>query len=224
MPSPRTNRSEAEMAHQLERLDPDSERYKILAVARRFKASWVELGAQLTEVREQAAFKKWGYTTFEAYCRRELHIRQDTANKLTRSFSFLRDHQPEALRQNSDREMPGLDVVDLLSRAQSSSAMSQDTIGSISAQAFDPEARVTRQQLLKQLREADPEVFKPAVVKPAPAPGENDLRKALLLAERLQSLLEAQGEEISSEALSGARQAAHALRQQFASQRRQGAA
>ena len=224
MTSPQRNsRSDAEIASQLDRLDPASERHKILSAARRFKASWVELGEQLTQTREQGSYKKWGYTTFEAYCRRELHIRQDTANKLTRSFSFLRDHQPAVLEKREGAAMPGLDVVDLLSRAQNQSAMSQESMGNISAQALAPEARVSRQQLMKQLREADPEVFKPAAKATQP-PGENDLRKALLLAERLQSLLEAQGDAVSSAALAGSRQVAHELRERFAMQRRQGAA
>src|SRR4051812_45199566 len=104
----RHNRSEAEMSAQLEALDPASARYQVLAAARQFKAFWVDLGERLTQVRESYAFTQWGYTSFEAYCRRELHIKQDTANKLTRSFAFLRDHEPTVLERRDTHELPPL--------------------------------------------------------------------------------------------------------------------
>ena len=84
------SRTEVEMEAQLKTLDPSSERYATLSAARDFKASWVALGELLTRVREGSLYREWGYSSFEAYARRELRIRQDTANKLTRSFSFLR--------------------------------------------------------------------------------------------------------------------------------------
>jgi hypothetical protein len=52
--------------------------------------------------------------------------------------------------------------------------------------------------VLKRYRELDPEAFKPAAPRPTKAAGSEDVRKALLLAERLQSLLEAH-DEVSRE-------------------------
>jgi hypothetical protein len=221
----RHNRSEAEMTAQLEALDPASPRYQVLHVARQFKAAWVDLGERLTQVRESNAFTQWGYTSFEAYCRRELHIKQDTANKLTRSFAFLRDHEPTMLEHRDTRELPPLDVVDLLSQAKERTKVSDDAFDSIREQVFDPEAKPpTKNDVVKRFREVDPEAFKPAP-KPATTPAtDNDLRKALLLAERLQSLLEAQGDGVSKEAVQNARNVVRELRERFSQTQRQGAA
>jgi hypothetical protein len=223
----RTNRSEAEMSAQLDALDPESPRFRVLSAARQFKACWVDLGERLTEVRESNAFTQWGYTSFEAYCRRELHIKQDTANKLTRSFAFLRDHEPNVLEKRDSRDLPPLDVVDLLSQAKERTKVSDDAFDTIREQLFDPEAKPpTKNDVMKKFREVDPEAFRPAA-KPAESKaqgGDNDLRKALLLAERLESLLQAQGDGVSKEALQNARNVVTELRERFSQTRRQGAA
>lgn len=222
--SRRHSRGEAEMDAHLESLDPASERHKTLLAARHFKAAWVELGEALTAVREAQGFKTWGYSTFEAYCRRELRIKQETANKLTRSFAFLRDHEPDVLQGRDSRELPPLDVVDLLSQARERTKVSDDELSSLREAVFSEEAAPpTRTAVMKRLREQDPEAFKPAEKPPAP-PGENDMRKALLLAERLETLLAAQGDGITPEALKNARSVVRALRERFAEGRRAGAA
>ena len=69
----RKTRGEVAIQSQLTTLEPTSERYKVLVAARDFKASWVELGERLTTIRESEKFLAWGYSSFEAYCRRELN-------------------------------------------------------------------------------------------------------------------------------------------------------
>lgn len=69
-------------------------RAETLAAARRFKNSWVELGAVLVRVRDRAAWRDWGFDSFESYCVKELRIRQKTAMKLTASYGFLMRHEP----------------------------------------------------------------------------------------------------------------------------------
>ena len=95
----RRTRGEAAIESLLAKLDPSSERYRVLLATREFKASWVELGERLTEVREGGEFRTWGHETFEAYCRTELRLKPDTANKLTRSYVFLKEHEPVVLRE-----------------------------------------------------------------------------------------------------------------------------
>lgn len=219
----RHSRSEAEIEARLEQLDPNSQRYQVLNAARQFKASWVALGESLTAAREKSSYRAWGYPSFEAYCRRELQIKQETANKLTRSFAFLRDHEPDVLSERDSRELPPLDVVDLLSQARERTKMSDDEFATIRDEALSPESKSTRHEVMKRLREVDPEAFKPAP-KPTLAPGENDLRKALLLAERLETLLQAQGEQISQATVQNAHCVVEELRERFAESRRQGAA
>jgi hypothetical protein len=206
----RRTRAEAEIQARLESLDPASKRFHVLAAARDFKASWVQLGQRLTEVRESGLYRNWGYTEFETYCRRELHLKNDTANKLTRSYSFLRDHEPRALEQRSERELPPLDVVDLLSQARDRSKVSVQDLEGIRREVFDAESIPTKSQVVKRFRELDPDAFRPP---PRPPPDDRtvEMRKALLLAERLQGLLEVLP-GISHNSLAGARSVAAELR------------
>lgn len=216
MASRRTTRAEAEMAARLDTLDPTSKRYEVLAAAKAFKANWVELGQRLTTVRETQGYAQWGYGSFEAYCRKELQIRQDTANKLTRSFAFLRDHESQILgEKRTPTDLPALDVVDLLSQAQQRTKVSDAHLAKICETALDPTANPTRAQVMKQFRELDPEAFKPEhKPKPQPVPGANDMRKALLLAERLESLLAAQNTSVMAQVAQQAHTVVAMLREQ----------
>jgi hypothetical protein len=186
----RKTRGEVAIQSQLQTLDPGSERYKTLAAARDFKASWVELGERLTVVHESEKFLAWGYTSFEAYCRRELHIKGDTAAKLTRSYSFLRDHEPGVLKGRQEREMPPLDVVDMLSLARERSKVSEGDLRNIREEVFAPDNNPTKSQVVRRLREIDPNAFKPSPKAVTKGSSDVELRKALLLAERLHVVLE----------------------------------
>ena len=181
------SKTELELEKKLQHLQPGTRRYEIVAAARGFKAAWVELAQQLTQVRDKGEFMAWGYSTFEAYCRREIHVRQDTAEKLTRSFAYLRDHEPKVLES---RSLPPLDVVDLMSKARERAPMADDTWQAIRQEAFEPEGDVTRGKILKRLREAAPEAFAPIKAPEIVEGNPVDLKKAVMLAERLQSVLE----------------------------------
>src|SRR5258706_12847144 len=78
----------------------DPERADMIARVRRFKASWFELGEALTDMKRTEEFKRWGFPNFEDYCRRELHLKRETADKLTGSFIFLRAKAPEGLARD----------------------------------------------------------------------------------------------------------------------------
>jgi len=202
-------RTEKEMEDRLLRLKPGSERYEVLASARRFKAAWVEFADKLTAVREAGEWREWGYASFEVYARRELHLKRDTVNKLTRSFAFLRDHAAIELADRETRELPPLEVVDLLSRAKERTTVTPKQLEKIQRDVFDMGgASPTRGDVLKRFREIDPQAFRAT---PQAAGGEADVRKALLLAERLGALL---GEmaAVSSLAQGGVKQAITELR------------
>ena len=107
---------DAERAHQ-----DDPERAELLARARRFKASWIELAEALSDVKRSGHWKHWGYDSFEAYAKGELHIRQETADKLTGSFAFLKKRAPAVLSRDALREpIPSYQAVDFLRRAEAS--------------------------------------------------------------------------------------------------------
>ncbi|PLX79703.1 MAG: hypothetical protein C0616_10610 [Desulfuromonas sp.] len=101
----------------MQQLDPSSERYKILATARQFKSSWISLGEELQRVRRELMFTEWGYESFEDYCRHEIRIRKQTADKLTHAFGFLERHAPDVLRQPKAQPLPDYRSVDFLRRA-----------------------------------------------------------------------------------------------------------
>jgi hypothetical protein len=99
----------------------DPERAELLARARRFKASWIELAEALTAIKRSSGWRSWGYDSFEAYARNELHIRQETADKLTGSYSFLKRRAPAVLERDGLREpIPSYQAVDFLRRAEAS--------------------------------------------------------------------------------------------------------
>ena len=96
----------------------DPERADMLRRARAFKSSWLELGESLARVRKERSWERWGYPSFEDYVTRELHLKRETADKLTASFGFLRQHAPEVLeRDGVSAPIPTYQAVDFLSRA-----------------------------------------------------------------------------------------------------------
>src|SRR3954463_10406823 len=96
----------------------DPERVELLARARRFKSSWIELAEALNEVRRGTRWKRWGYGSFEEYARRELHLKQETVDKLTGSYSFLKAKAPEVLSRNAVADkIPSWQSVDFWRRA-----------------------------------------------------------------------------------------------------------
>jgi hypothetical protein len=101
----------------------DALRADALRGARAFKRSWLEFAEVLTRVREDERWSAWGFDSFEQYCARELHIRRDTALKLTGSYKFLERARPEALRRDGvQASLPDYRSVDVLARVEGTPA------------------------------------------------------------------------------------------------------
>ncbi len=107
----------------MENTDPGSFRYKTLEAAKNFKSSWLELGSYLFTVYKDKRFKEWGYLTFEAYSSKEIGIRQATAVKLLKSYSFLERDEPDYLRR---RQIPSLESVNALRLAKTKEGISEE--------------------------------------------------------------------------------------------------
>jgi len=108
-------------------LDPESERYRILATAKRFKSSWVELGEKLLRLQSSGGFRDWGYGSFEEYCSREVRIRKPTAEKLTQAYRFLEREEPELLARPTEiKPLPDYRSIALLRQAQSEELPADD--------------------------------------------------------------------------------------------------
>lgn len=111
------SRVEKELMESAKNVEPGTFRFEVLTAARRFKSSWTELGSMLVRVRKEASYEQWGYSTFEAYCLKELHIRRQTALKLTNSYAFLERHERELLEKPPE-ERPAFEVVEVLAKAE----------------------------------------------------------------------------------------------------------
>ncbi len=115
----------------------DPQRVEVLGLAGRFKRSWVELGEALHRVREEGSWEPWGFGSFVDYCRKELHIRKATADKLTASFGYLTQHAPEVLERDGVYEpIPQPDTVHALARARESEQVPDPLFEAIQADAL----------------------------------------------------------------------------------------
>jgi hypothetical protein len=124
-------RAEVEHAH-------DPERSEVIARVRRFKAGWYELAESLSDLRRSERYKQWGYADFDDYCKRELHLRKETVDKLTGSFTFLRKKAPEVLnRDGRESPIPSYQAVDFLRRAEEEAQAPEDTVREIRRHVLD---------------------------------------------------------------------------------------
>ncbi|MGE5279331.1 MAG: hypothetical protein ACM3L6_01120 [Deltaproteobacteria bacterium] len=148
-------------------LEPGSLRYQVLAGARDFKASWIGLGQILYTVYKDKYFKEWGYTTFEAYCKGEVGIQQQTASKLLHSYYFLERQEPDFLRavhQDKDgvepRNIPSVEAVNVLRLAAQNKELTEDDYRELKKSVFEEgrEGKEVKKQVglrLRSLREEE---------------------------------------------------------------------
>lgn len=143
-------------------MESETLRKKTLEVAKRHKASWIELGQYLYTVYKDKHFREWGFLTFDAYCAKELHLRQATAMKLLKSYYFLEKEEPrfvkEAMSEEeeaADKRVPSYESVNLLRLARENSEISAEDFSdlrqAVLVQAKEP--KEVRTQVKKILEE-----------------------------------------------------------------------
>jgi hypothetical protein len=120
----------------------DPERADTLAKARNFKRTWLELAEALARVQQQESWSRWGYTDFDAYCRKELHLRGSTVQKLLGSFRFLQSSAPRVIERAKETEtfdapLPSLAAVEFVQKATERGAADEETLRTIHRAAFD---------------------------------------------------------------------------------------
>jgi hypothetical protein len=132
-----------------EHASSDPERAKVIACARRFKSSWIELAEALTRIKRGGQWSLWGYDSFDHYAKSELHLRQETVDKLTGSYLFLQKRAPGVLeRDGLTARIPSYQAVDFLRRAEEAEDTPPETLGDIRRLIVDdgaPLAAVARQ-------------------------------------------------------------------------------
>jgi hypothetical protein len=121
-------------------LEPGSDRYRVLDVARRFKSSWVELGEELLRVNQGALYQHWGYASFEEYCQKEIRIRKPTAQKLTQAYRFISREEPQLLAEQSPlQSVPDYRSIDLLRQAREEHSFSDEDYAALRQTVIDQE-------------------------------------------------------------------------------------
>ena len=160
---------------------PGTFRHTVLVAAKRFKSTWAELGKLLVQVRDENLWESWGYASFEAYCLKEIHIKKQTALKLTRSFSFLAKHEPadEVAQDDFPQKAPPFEVIEVLADAEERGQLSPQEYRSLRDSIWDPEKPAN--ELKKEFVERFP--------KPAPEPPSESaqVRKLANVARKLAS-------------------------------------
>lgn len=129
----------------------DSERVRVLEIARTFKRSWIDLADVLTKVHQKEAWKRWGYDSFDSYCATELYLKSNTVAKLLGSFRFLEARAPAVIQRTRDEPrapVPSLQAVDFVHRANKRGAAPESTLRQIEVAAFEEgtEAPMLRRQ------------------------------------------------------------------------------
>ena len=118
----------------------DSERADVLHKARSFKRTWLELAEALARVQQSEAWQRWGFTDFDAYCRKELHLRSSTVAKLLGSYRFLQSSAPRVLErayEAPEAPVPSMKAVEFVAKATERGAADEETLRTIHRAAFD---------------------------------------------------------------------------------------
>jgi hypothetical protein len=119
----------------------DPERADTLAKARAFKRTWLELAEALSRAHDKRLWEKWGFSDFDAYCRKELHLRGSTVAKLLGSYRFLESSAPRVIERaradHYDAPIPSLPAVEFVKRATEEGSADAETLRSIHRIAFD---------------------------------------------------------------------------------------
>jgi|SRR5580698_5570388 hypothetical protein len=120
----------------------DPLRHDTLQKARAFKRTWLELAEVLTRVQSHKSYEGWGFPDFDAYCRKELHLRGSTVAKLLGSYRFLETSAPRVIERSRANDhfespIPSLPAVEFVQRATERNAADAETLQTIQRVAFD---------------------------------------------------------------------------------------
>lgn len=198
------SKTEQHLENLLKQVEPGSTRHTILHSARQFKSSWVELGQLLAQVRSAQLYQEWGYADFAQYCAREIRIRQQTADKLTCAYQYLRTHNPHALEDPATPvPPPDYRSLNLLDQINTENLMEPNQLEDLRRQVFSgtmPHPKLAR--TFRDLRRGHAPALENQYM---------DFKNALSAAKRFQSSLENLPPELKTQLELGA--FIHALEQ-----------
>lgn len=150
-------KTDRQMEDHMHAVASDPMRADTLQKARAFKRTWIELADALTRVQSNKSWEGWGYPDFDTYCRKELHLRGATVQKLLGSYRFLETSAPRVIERSREIEkedfstpIPSLPAVEFVQKATERGAADAETMETIKRVAF--EEGVDAPMLLKQFK------------------------------------------------------------------------
>src|SRR3569623_166022 len=137
-------KTDRQMEDHMHAVASDPLRADTLQKARAFKRTWIELADALTRVQTNKSWEGWGYPDFDSYCRKELHLRGSTVQKLLGSFRFLETSAPRVIERAREIEqedfstpIPSLPAVEFVQKATERGAADAETMETIKRVAFE---------------------------------------------------------------------------------------
>jgi hypothetical protein len=134
-------KTDRQMEDRMMAVASDPLRADTLQKARSFKRTWLELAEALTKVQAARSWENWGYPDFDAYCRKELHLRGSTVAKLLGSYRFLETSAPRVIERVREAPfeapIPSIPAIEFVQKAIERDAADAETIETIKRVAFE---------------------------------------------------------------------------------------
>jgi hypothetical protein len=134
-------KTDRQMEDRMMAVSSDPLRADALQKARSFKRTWLELAEALTKVQGARSWENWGFPDFDAYCRKELHLRGSTVAKLLGSYRFLETSAPRVIERVREAPfeamIPSIPAVEFVQKAIERDAADAETIETIKRVAFE---------------------------------------------------------------------------------------
>ncbi|MEP6859441.1 MAG: hypothetical protein ABJE66_02410 [Deltaproteobacteria bacterium] len=134
-------KTDRQMEDRMMAVSNDPMRADTLQKARAFKRTWLELAEALSRVQGQTSWEAWGFSDFDAYCRKELHLRANTVAKLLGSYRFLETSAPRVIERAREdpfeAPIPTVKAVEFVQKATDRGAADAETLETMKRVAFD---------------------------------------------------------------------------------------
>ncbi len=141
MPSKIITKTDQLMEDRMIAVSSDPVRSDTLQKARAFKRTWLELAEALSTVSEKKLWEKWGFSDFDAYCRKELHLRGSTVAKLLGSYRFLVTSAPRVIERartdHYEAPIPSIATVEFVEKATAAGHADAETLRTFTRAAFE---------------------------------------------------------------------------------------
>lgn len=134
-------KTDRQMEDRMIAVSEDPERADTLQKARAFKRTWLELAEALSRANDKKLWEKWGFSDFDAYCRKELHLKGSTVAKLLGSYRFLETSAPRVLERartdHFEAPIPSIATVEFVEKATREGHADAETMRTIHKSAFE---------------------------------------------------------------------------------------